>query len=397
MKYPKLLLRSCHVHTAFVPPASISAFPASSVLVSHSFATYHVQLMRAGIPQESLVGILTARGWPEKDVYDALAEHYQLLTGIEIPRRGGSGASAREAFFYLLIFSTLATWTIGFGCLAFALIDRWLADPLFNGYQQSLDTYVITSSLAALIVAFPLYLLISRTVLREAAAHPEKLESSIRKWLTYMALVIAASVFMGDLITALAYLLRGELTSRFLAKSFVVLLLSGGVFSYYFGGLRKTDVASAINGPARDRLMAAIGAAAVVLLVILGFFQLGPPRVQRDFRADAQRNSINSAPTSRPITCHMGLNYRRALLSSTVRATGIQSRMHLMNIARVKEASINSARPSPGRATSERRPRARIHGYTPPDTTASPSTPRRDPNFHSRTCCSNHSRQAKAT
>jgi hypothetical protein len=252
-------------------------------------AEFIEKALSAGIPQESLVGILTARGWPEKDVYDALAEHYQLLTGIESPRRGGSGASAREAFFYLLIFSTLATWTIGFGCLAFALIDRWLADPLFNGYQQSLDTYVITSSLAALIVAFPLYLLISRTVLREAAAHPEKLESSIRKWLTYMALVIAASVFMGDLITALAYLLRGELTSRFLAKSFVVLLLSGGVFSYYFGGLRKTDVASAINGPARDRLMAAIGAAAVVLLVILGFFQLGPPRVQRDFRADAQR------------------------------------------------------------------------------------------------------------
>lgn len=243
--------------------------------------------LAAGIPHESLVGVLTSRGWPEKEVYDALADHYRRLTGVDIPRRAGAGASAKEAFFYLLIFATLATWTIGFGHLAFALIDRWLADPLFSGYQQTFDTYTITSSLAALIVAFPLYLLLSRTVGGEVAAHPEKLDSSIRKWLTYMALVIAAGVFMGDLIMALAYLLRGEFTSRFLAKSFVVLVLSGGVFFYYFGGLRKTDATPAKLG--RDRFMAGLSSAIVALMVVLGFLQLGPPKVQREFRADAQR------------------------------------------------------------------------------------------------------------
>lgn len=241
----------------------------------------------AGIPHESVVGILVARGWPEKEIYDALASHYQRHTGLEVPRHTSSGASAKEAFFYLLTFATLATWTIGFGCLASALIDRWLADPLFSGYQQAFDTYTITSSLAALIVAFPIYLLISRAVLKETSAHPEKLDSPIRKWLTYMALVIAASVFMGDLITALAFLLRGELTSRFLAKAFVVLLLSGGVFFYYFGGLRKIDAATA--GPRRDRFMAGLSSAAIVLLIALGFWQLGSPRVQREFRADGER------------------------------------------------------------------------------------------------------------
>jgi hypothetical protein len=250
-------------------------------------AEFIEKAIAAGIPQESLVRVLTARGWPEKDVYDALADHYQRLTGLDIPRRAGTGTSAKEAFFYLLTFATLATWTIGLGCLAFALIDHWLADPLFSGYQQGLDTSTITSSLAALIVAFPLYLLISRTVLRETAAHPEKLDSGVRKWLTYMALVIAAGVFMGDLITALAYLLRGELTSRFLAKAFVVLVLSGGVFYYYFGGLRKTDAAPAM--PNRDRLMAGLSSAIVAVIMVLGFLQLGTPGIQRQFRADTER------------------------------------------------------------------------------------------------------------
>jgi hypothetical protein len=262
--------------------------PADPIRSDTRIAEFIQKALAAGIPHESLVGILTARGWPEKEVYDALAGHYQRLTGIEVPRRvAAAAASAKDAFFYLLIFATLATWTIGLGCLAFALIDRWIADPLFSRYQQSYDSYTITASLAALIVAFPLYLLISRTVATEAAQQPEKLDSSVRKWLTYLALVIAACVFMGDLIAVLTHLLRGELTSRFLAKSFVVLALSGGVFFYYFSGLRRTDNTQA--GKGRDRLMAAVSSAIVALAVILGFSQLGSPRRQREFRADTQR------------------------------------------------------------------------------------------------------------
>jgi hypothetical protein len=244
--------------------------------------------LAVGIPQESLVGMLTARGWQEKEIYDALAAHYQRLTGIDVPHRTATaGASAKDAFFYLLIFSTLATWTIGLGCLAFALIDRWIADPLFSPYQPRFETYTITSSLAALIVAFPLYLLISHAVVAEASLHPEKLNSAVRKWLTYLALVIAACIFMGDLIAALTYLLRGELTSRFVLKSLVVLALSGGVFFHYFSGLRKTDVAQ--PGQSRDRLMAGLSSAIVALMLVLGFWQLGSPGKQREFRADAQR------------------------------------------------------------------------------------------------------------
>jgi hypothetical protein len=250
-------------------------------------AVYIQKSLDAGIPVASLVGILTANGWTEKEAYAALADHYRRQTGIEVPRRPGSGASARDAFFYLLIFSTLSVWTLSLGSLAFSLIDRWLRDPLFRGYGESFNSYSVATSLAALIVAYPLYLLITRVVLREAVANPEKLDSGVRKWLTYMALVIAAAVFMGDLIAALAFLLRGELTSRFLAKSFVVLVLSGGVFYYYFGGLRKIEATAARFG--RDRLMALVSTAAVCLMIVLGFLQLGAPSAQRKLVADSQR------------------------------------------------------------------------------------------------------------
>jgi hypothetical protein len=241
-----------------------------------------------GVPDETIVGILTARGWPEKEVYEALATHYERLTGAEIPRRGGGSTAARDAFFYLLVFSTLATWTIGLGSLAFTLIDRSLVDTL-SEMNSGYDTYSVAGSLASILVAFPIYLLISRIVVRESRSHPEKLNSPVRKWLTYMALVIAAGCFIGDLITILTYFLRGEITSRFIAKALAVLVLSGGVFSYYYGGLRRAEEASARGRLSRDSWMAALAALAVVVMLVWGFSSLGAPKTQRTLRADAMR------------------------------------------------------------------------------------------------------------
>jgi Domain of unknown function (DUF5671) len=175
-----------------------------------------IERMKAsGASDQSIAGILAARGWPEKDIYEALAVHYERRTGIEIPRRAGAATAAKDAFFYPLAFSTLATWTLGVGSLAFTLIDEWLADTLFSdSYNPAYQAYNIAASMASVIVAFPIYLLGTRAIIRDGKANPEKLNSPVRKWLTYMALVIAAGVFIGDLIAALTYLLRGEITSR---------------------------------------------------------------------------------------------------------------------------------------------------------------------------------------
>jgi hypothetical protein len=253
----------------------------------HEFIT---RAEAGGASEQSVVGMLTARGWPEKEIYEAMAVHYERVTGMEIPRRGGTGTAAKDAFFYLLIFSTLATWTIGLGELAFTLIDRWLADNLFSTpYGQGYDLYSAASSIACVLVAFPIFLLVSRTVLRDERAHPEKLNSPVRKWLTYMALVIAAGIFIGDLIAALTYFLRGEITSRFLAKSFVVLVLSGGVFFYYFMGLRRSEESETPGKWSRDLSMAAISSLAVIVMLILGFSYVGAPSTQRMLRADRRR------------------------------------------------------------------------------------------------------------
>jgi Domain of unknown function (DUF5671) len=199
-----------------------------------------------GLSEETMATLLRGREWPQEDVHRALADHFESRTNIRIPSYKRS-SSAKDAFLYLFCFSTLATWTIGLGSVVFTVIERWFPDPLGPGYFYRGAYYQIADSLACVIIAFPVYLWVTRSILVESRLHPEKLESSIRKWLTYIALLIAAGVVIGDLITFLTYFLRGELTARFVGKVATVLFIAGGVFWYYFGSVRGAEA----SAPAR--------------------------------------------------------------------------------------------------------------------------------------------------
>src|SRR5258707_2148103 len=181
---------------------------------------------------------MRGRGWPEYDLHRALADHFENRSGVRVPEYKRAG-SAKDAFLYLLSFSMLATWTIGLGSVMFTLIDRWIRDPLSPANNYYADGYYqMADSLACIIVAFPLYLLTTRYILREVRLHPEKLESPVRKWLTYIALLIAAGIVVGDLITILTYFLRAELTGRCVVETSVVLAISGRDLWYDLGSLQ---------------------------------------------------------------------------------------------------------------------------------------------------------------
>jgi flagellar biosynthesis protein FliQ len=69
--------------------------------------------------------------------------------------------------------------------------------------------------------------------------HPEKLESGVRRWLAYIALLIAAGAVIGDLVSFLTSFFEGELTLRFVLKVLTVMVIASGVFWYYLGSLKR--------------------------------------------------------------------------------------------------------------------------------------------------------------
>ncbi len=248
-----------------------------------------------GATDEFLIEMLRAQGWSSDLLYAAFAKHYAARTGLAVPVRQGIVEGARDAFLHLLSFGTLASWTIALGSLLFDFINRHFPDPVSTRYFE--DGYTDTSSLAALLVSFPVYIWVARYILADQERYPEKRESSIRKWLTWLALLIASSVILGDVITFLTYFLRGEISVRFVLKIAVVLAIAGGVFSYYIRSMRA---------PAGQRNPAYMTAAAagVLIGVLAGFSLLGSPDRQRSLQADARRvmdlQTIQRAVDARP-------------------------------------------------------------------------------------------------
>lgn len=240
-----------------------------------------------GASDEFLASFLTRRGWPQDDVYAVLGNHWEQATGLTLPTRV-AGESSRDAFLYLLSFSTLATWSSALGSMLFRFIDRWFPDPVTRDHVYNLRT-AVTWQMASAAVAFPIFLFVMRTILSEAQDRHERLQSAVRKWLTYIALFLTAGAMICDLIWFLDYFLTGELTTRFLLKALTVMMICGAIFVYYLSSLqwdRNTDIARA----KRRSLKFGVGAAAAVITAFgIGLGVAGTPDHQRHIKADRIR------------------------------------------------------------------------------------------------------------
>lgn len=241
-----------------------------------------------GAGDEFLASLLTRQGWSAEDVFAALGTYWQETTGLAVPRRSGGTESSREAYLYLLSFLTLAIWASALGTILFQLVNLWVPDPVQSSYTGYIRT-TVTWSMAALAVSFPLYLLIARVQVRESEANPDRLHTGVRKWLTYMALLITAGTVVGDLIGFVGYFLLGELTLRFALKAGIVLLICGGVFTYYMSSLPGSGKISSLLGQRWQRLFAWASMAVVAATFVAGITVTGKPSEQRSLQADQRR------------------------------------------------------------------------------------------------------------
>jgi hypothetical protein len=194
---------------------------------------------KRGLTDEALVPLLRHNGWSERRIYETLSEYYGETLGMPPPSRSGPAENARDAFYYLLNFITLAFWTIALGQIFYTLIDRKFPDATSTGYGGSfLDD--MAAQLATVVVAFPIFLVVNGLIERRLRRRPDLRDSPVRSWLTYIALVGAALVVLGDGIWFVQAFIRGQLTIRFLLDSLVLLVIGGGVFVYYLAGLNRT-------------------------------------------------------------------------------------------------------------------------------------------------------------
>ena len=225
--------------------------------------------------------LLLSAGWKEKEIAQALTAE-SLSMEVPVPPDIGG---AREAFLHLLSFAALYTLVINAVILFFHYINRLFPDSTEQVWSTYADYSGIRMSMAAMIVAFPLLVWMSRMIHRDIAIHPQKAWSGIRRWLTYLTLFVAATTLMIDIITLVFSLLEGELSARFLLKVLTVFLLAGAAFTYYFL-LLKSDVKQMKE---YSRVFLILTSVVVGVAIVWGVFIVGSPATGRQQRFDERR------------------------------------------------------------------------------------------------------------
>jgi hypothetical protein len=191
-----------------------------------------------GVPRPEIEKALLDAGWSAERARSALGAFADLPFAVPVPRPRPS-LSAREAFLYLTLFSALYVTAYHVGSVCFDLITRALpdpSDPAGRVFHESLRW-----SASSVIIAFPVFLLLTRFVAREMAHDPTQRLSPVRRWLTYLTLFVAALVLIGNLTTLVHRLLGGEITTRFVLKVLVVGAIAGTIFGYYLHDLRREE------------------------------------------------------------------------------------------------------------------------------------------------------------
>lgn len=193
----------------------------------------------------------------------------------------------KDFFLWAGAMAAFYTSVVAFINLVFEYINYLYPDPLA---PYSVDPYQsgISSFMAMVIVAFPIFLVLMRIIRRVIIVDPSRQDIWVRRWALVLTLFVAGATIAGTLIVLLTTFLSGEeLTARFLLKIATVLVVAAVGFAHFFADIRGYWKAF----PVRARNVGIIVAAVVATSIIAGFFIVGTPREARRARYDAERVS----------------------------------------------------------------------------------------------------------
>ena len=198
--------------------------------MNETLAQFIQHARERGLDYATIRVLLMDAGWKAKQVSEALVDE---ALDVPVPEPSGAG-SAKDAFLQLFAFTALYTWVISLLTLLFTCINTTWPDPAraMRYYTHEAVDSTIRWALAAIVVAFPVFLLVWRHLLRGMARDPERRRGRMWRWLTYLSLFAAAVTILTDLITLVYYAFDGELTLRFLLKVGVLFVVAGAVFLY---------------------------------------------------------------------------------------------------------------------------------------------------------------------
>ena len=154
---------------------------------------------------------------------------------------GADKNNAKFAFFYMLSLVALVFVAISVGMIIFQIINKEIVD-IINQYSGRYSDSQMKFAISALVVAAPIFYIASRQIFKSLFSGALDEEAGVRRWLTYLILLVAIIVMIGWLIAILNGFLDGELTTKFFFKAIAALLIAGSVFSFYLYDVKRENI-----------------------------------------------------------------------------------------------------------------------------------------------------------
>ncbi len=203
--------------------------------------------------------------------------------------QNGTSAKLSPTFFFLslgMVVSLIVSVT-AFLSLAFATLDFKFPDVLNGVYQYGYNSYNYDgarSYIAMLVIFMPVFLVLMRyynKAVRNTLSHADDV---VRKWTTYLIIFLAVLVAAIDLVTLVRYFVGGEMTTRFVLKVLVTLLVAKWVGLYFYYSIRESRWKKIVHA-------SAVWVASILslALIVWSFTVIGTPQQQRLWRLDDKR------------------------------------------------------------------------------------------------------------
>lgn len=149
--------------------------------------------------------------------------------------------AAKFAFFYLLSLVALIFMALSTGMIIFQIINKYIVD-LIRQYSGDYSDNQMKFAISALIISTPIFYVTLKQIMKSLYSGELGQDSQIRKWLSYLVLLVTSVVMIGWMIGIINGFLGGELTLKFILKAITAIGISAAVFSFYYYDIKRKEV-----------------------------------------------------------------------------------------------------------------------------------------------------------
>lgn len=168
--------------------------------------------------------------------------------------------------------------------LVLALINILFPSAADSIWEADSAAQSVRIGLAMVLVFFPTYLFLTRTVNKNRRISNDSNYLSLTKWLIYLSLLIGGAVLLGDLVAIIMSFLEGDLTVRFMLKALAVFIVTGLAFYYYLLDAKGHW----ITHEKQSKIYALVVLVIVVATLVFSLSHIQPPSEVREIKIDNQ-------------------------------------------------------------------------------------------------------------